>query len=125
MLDRVIEGHDLTLIHTLLTLVGFFLALYVMQLTSHAHEDQDDPWLLRWINRVTFAGLALALLWSLSYSITKSWQPWPPDVALDLAVIVLLAGRAWAILSHIKRDDVLATRGRQQPSPRVRVEAGS
>ncbi len=107
MLDKVLESYDLTAIHTILTLVGFFLALYVMQQTSHVNEDRADHWFLRWINRFSFAGLALVFLWSLSYSQTKSWQPWPPDIGMDAAVIVLLAGRAWAIIAHVRRAEPL------------------
>lgn len=103
MIDRFLEGLDLTTLHTILTIAGMFLAVYVMQLTSHVNEDHADPPTVRWFNRASLAGIGLALLWSLSYSQTKNWQPWPPEIALILAVIIMLGARAIAIHARIRR----------------------
>jgi hypothetical protein len=104
MLSQALERFDLTQIHTALTLIGAGLALYVMQLTSHEHEDISDPAWLRWCRRLYLGGIALALLWSLSYSETKSWQPWPPEIGLILAVIGMLVVRAVAIHTRVWRE---------------------
>lgn len=104
MISQVIDRMDLTTVHTILTLVGAFLALYVMQLISFEHEDIVDPAWLRWFRRIYLGGGALALLWSLDYSETKSWQPWPPEVGLILAWIGMLVGKAAAIHARIRRE---------------------
>lgn len=105
-IDRLLEGADLTAAHTLLTIAGMLLAVYTMQLTSHVNEDHDDPWALRWGRRVSLAGIALALLWSLYYSQDKGWQPWPPYLALIVAVIAMLSVRVIAIHARIRRDGI-------------------
>lgn len=103
-IDQVLEGHDLSTLHTILTLLGFGLTLYVMQLTSHENEDISDPPWLRWGRRMALGLVALALLWSLSYSETKRWQPWPPEMMLVLGVIGIMAVRAVAIHLRIRRE---------------------
>lgn len=103
-IDRLLEGFDLTAVHTFLTIAGMLLAVYLMQLTSSVDEDHDDPWILKWARRASLASIALALLWSLSYSQTKSWQPWPPEVALILAIIGMMGVRAIAIHARIRRQ---------------------
>ncbi len=104
MLDRLLETHDLSIVHTLLTLIGAGLALYVMQLTSHEHEDVADPAWLRWLRRLSLGGVALGFLWSLSYSLTKQWQPWPPELAVHVSLIGMLFVRAAAIHARIERE---------------------
>lgn len=106
MIDRFLEGLDLTTVHTILTIAGMFLAVYVMQLTSHVNEDHNDPLVLRWGRRASLASVALALLWSLSYSQTKGWQPWPPELALVVSVIAILGVRAIAIHARMRRDGI-------------------
>lgn len=103
-IDQVIEGRDLSTLHSLLTLIGAGLAIYVMQLTSHEHEDAVDPAWIRWGRRFVLGCIALAFLWSLNYAQTKSWQPWPPEIMLVLAVIGQLAVRAAAIHLRIRRE---------------------
>lgn len=103
-IDRFLEAADLTSVHTFLTIAGALLALFVMNQTSHLDEDKDDPFVVRWGNRISMGGIALALLWSLSYSQTKNWQPWPPELALIVGVIAWLAFRALAIHFHLRRE---------------------
>jgi hypothetical protein len=104
MIDAWLEGRDLSTIHTLLTIVGFFLSAYVMQLTSYVHEDGEDPWLLRRVSRLTLVAICLSMLWSLNYSEARRWQPWPPDLAMLLSVIFLLGTRAIAIHARLIRN---------------------
>ena len=116
MLDHLLEGRDLTVAHMILTMIGFLLAIYVMQLTSHEHEDEDDPAWLQWGRRFALTGVAGSFLWSLSYSLAKQWQPWPPEIALHLALILMLLFRALAIHARIKRE------GARPGSERARAE---
>lgn len=109
-IDRLLESVDLTSVHTFLTIAGMLLALFVMQQTGHGNEDRDDPPLVRWGHRVSLGSIALALLWSLSYSMTKNWQPWPPELALIMATIAVLSFRALAIHFHIRRGIRRGTR---------------
>ncbi len=48
--------------------------------------------------------IALALLWSLAYSETKGWQPWPPDLAIIITIIALLMVRGAAIHARLLRE---------------------
>ena len=100
MLDHLVESRDLTVIHSILSLVGGGLGLYVMQLVG---RDERHPPAVQWALRASLAVLTLALFWSLLYSLTKQWQPWPPEILLHFGLIVLLA--TWASILH-KRLDV-------------------
>jgi hypothetical protein len=111
MLTQTLEGCDLSTAHTVLALFAAGLAVYVMQLTSHVQEDAVDPLWLQWARRVGLAAVALALIWSVSYSTTKMWQPWPPELALILALIGVLGVRAVAIRLRLRRDKI----GQQVP----------
>ena len=104
MLTQILDRLDLFSIHAVLTLAGALMAIYVMQLTSHEHEDNVDPPVIRWIRRVAYGAITLSLLWSLNYSEAKSWQPWPPEIALIVSVILILVVRAAAIHARIRRE---------------------
>jgi peptidoglycan/LPS O-acetylase OafA/YrhL len=123
--DHVLEGFDLSKIHTVLSMIAFFLTVYVMQLSGHA--DREEGWKQRWTRRVVLASLALSMLWSLYYSETHQWQPWPSDLLELVALIGVMA--FWAAAMHEnRRSDVLEYLrnhpGRlspSQPLPRQRV----
>ncbi len=104
MLLSSLDRFDLTGVHTALCLFGALLALYLMQLTSHEHEDGADPLAIRWARRATLAFIAITLLACILYSDDKGWQPWPPHVALVLGVVLTLAIRTAAIRFRIYRD---------------------
>ena len=99
-----LEHVNLTVIHTFLTLFGAGFTLYVMALIGYEHEDDADPIWVQWSRRMYLGGGALALLWSLNYSETRNWQPWPPEIAFILAWVAMLAVRAIAIHARIKRE---------------------
>ena len=102
--DHLLEGVDLTSIHTIFSLIGALLAAYTMQLTSHL--DIGDPWILRWLRRGMLAGLSLAMLWTVSYSATKQWQPWPPDLAVIIAISGMLLLRIVTVhMAMMRRGD--------------------
>ena len=100
-IDHLMEGVDLISIHTILSLIGAILTAYLMQLTSHL--DSHDPVFIRWFRRATLAGTSLAMLWTVSYSVTKLWQPWPPDLAVIFFVDMMVAIRIGSIYSSLHR----------------------
>ena len=104
ILSQVLESVDLTTAHTILTLLGAAVCLYVMALTSYENEDINDPTLVRWGRRIGMGSISLALLWSLNYSMVKQWQPWPPELALIAALIFVFTNRAFAIHCKIRRE---------------------
>lgn len=118
MLNQTLESLDLSTAHTVLALFGAGLAIYVMQLTSHVKEDAVDPVWLQWARRFGLALIAWCLLWSVSYSTTKSWQPWPPELGLIVALIVVLSVRAIAIRLRLQRD-----KSKQASIPQQRITA--
>ena len=103
-IDRILDGVDLTGAHTVLALAGALLAVYVMQLTHYEAEDRVDHWLIRRARRVGLALLSLAFLWSLTFSETRNWQPWPPEIVAFFAMDLLLAVRIAAIWARIRRS---------------------
>lgn len=103
MIDRILEGIDLNGIHTMLTIFGGLLAVYVMQLTHHEAEDLVDPWIVRKFRRLSLATLSLSMLWSAYYSLSHQWQPWPPEVLLIFAIDLALVIRMVAIWARIAR----------------------
>jgi hypothetical protein len=111
-IGQALEGVDLIRAHTLLTLVGAMLAVYVMSLTSYEHEDAKDPTWLRWARRSVLAMMAWSFLWSLSYSETKNWQPWPPEILMLLSMIGYLGVRASAIHARIWREGHRSSNGK-------------
>jgi hypothetical protein len=106
IMNRFLEGTDLNLAHTILAMIGFFLSVYVMQLTQWEAEDNVDPPYIRIIRRIYLALQAWAFLWSLDIAATKNWQPWPACLMLMLAVDVGLMIRAIAIKARIKRSGI-------------------
>lgn len=88
--SSILDGFDLSVVHFVACLLGVFMALIVMQLWSNRSLIADDCVISYWSRRVGLCALALAMLWSLAYSTTKGWQPWPPDVAAKIAVDLVL-----------------------------------
>lgn len=119
MFDRWLEGFDLTAAHTVLALLGAFLSVYVMQLTHYEAEDDVDPPALRFARRFALALMAWAMLWSLSYSETKNWQPWPAQVLTIMAADAILFIRAIAIKARIKRTGVKPDAPRAALEPKL------
>lgn len=113
-IDRLLDGVDLSGLYTVLSLAGALLAVYVMQATRYEAEDQSDPPVLRNFRTAGLAILALTFLWSLTFSETRQWQPWPPALATTFAIDALLVIRIIAIRARIRR----VGRYREAPSTR-------
>jgi hypothetical protein len=104
--DGLLEAWDLRLPFTLLVIAGVVLAVFVVSLTNYEAEDGDDPAVIRFMHRLALGALTYSLLWCLSYSFSKNWQPWPPSLAVISAVDLMLLIRAIAIKSRIRRHGV-------------------
>ncbi len=76
--------------HMLVSLLGVFMALYVMQLWSRGEIDGFEHPLIHHARRFALMLLALALLWSVSYGHDKNWDPWPADFLTNVAVDLIL-----------------------------------
>lgn len=118
-IDRILDGVDLSGFYTVLSLAGALLAVYVMQVTRYEAEDRADPPALRNARTAGLAILSLSLLWSLTFSETRQWQPWPPALIMLASVDALLVIKIIAIRARIRR----LGRYRDAPSVRNNTEA--
>lgn len=87
----LLDGFDLRTLHFISCILGATLSVYVNQLWQRgALLFSEDCLISRYARRISLASLGLTMLWAASYSHSKGWQPWPPDVAIVLAVDGLL-----------------------------------
>ncbi len=119
-INHLLDQINLVPLHTILTLFGVLISLYVMNLTSHYHEDRGDPAWLQWSHRGGLALLALTFLWMLTYGRGKDWSPWPPMVALEFIIDSMLVLRA--ITVHLARQHLLP-RFHRYPPPNMQRAA--
>jgi len=75
-------------------LLGAALAIYVMQKTEHDRINRVDPLPLRWMRRLAFIIVALALCYSV---FDQSWEPSLPVLGLVVAGVGNLAVNAMAL----------------------------
>lgn len=106
MLSSLVEAAApyLSHIHLIFGLIGFFLTVYVMVFISYEREDIADPVWLQWCRRISYAVVALAMMWSLNYQVATGWGPWPPAVLLMFGLILMMAVRAAAVHLRIMRE---------------------
>ena len=105
-IDRILESVDLSYALFVLGMLGFFLAVYVNQLTRFEGEDAVDPWYVKGSRVVAYVLLAWSYLWVLSFAEKKEWQPWPPVILMMLAMDAILLIRALAIKARVRRSGV-------------------
>src|ERR1700722_9398553 len=105
-IDRILETIDLSYVLTILGMIGFFLAIYVNQLTRYEGEDTNDPWYVRNTRAAAYLLLAWSYLWVLSYADRHDWQPWPPVILMILAMDAILMIRALAIKARVRRTGI-------------------
>lgn len=88
----ILDGVDLSMVHFYACLLGALMALYVGRLWSGGWIPllTADCWFAKFIGSAALCVVSLAMLWSLAYSRTKGWQPWPPDLAALIGVDLLL-----------------------------------
>lgn len=100
-LNAFADAVDLTGIHFFAALIGALTATYVMQLwTMDRIRIDGDCWVAFHLRRLALVGIALAMLWSISYSSVSGWHPWPPDVLTIVAIDALLVS---AIIVAVRR----------------------
>jgi hypothetical protein len=106
MILNELEGADLRVLHTVATLLGCFLAVYVMQLWGTGELTKSEPHIFVQIRRFGLGALALCFLWSLLYSNQKGWQPWPPHLFIIISVDILMASTVASALLKRWRDRI-------------------
>lgn len=107
-----IDHADLTGVHIFGTLFGMLLAIYASHAMWQDDESRRDCRIVRYGRRVMYPLLALAFLWALDYSNVKGWVPWPPNVAIILAIDLIIAMRIIS-LRHRRRE--IERRGWSRP----------
>ena len=103
MLDRLdptpwLSHQNMTDAHLILSFIGVFLAVYLMQVKWIDAEDKLDPVWLQHSRRLALVVIALGLLWGVSFQDTKGWQPWAPDVIVIAGFDLSMLLRAITIL---------------------------
>lgn len=101
MLDFV-DRFDLTGVHVIATLLGMFLSIYASLVMWQDSESQRDSRFVRLGRRIMYPMLALAFLWALDYSHIKNWTPWPPNVAITVAMDFIIVMRILALRARQK-----------------------
>ena len=105
-IERILEGWDMSYALMFLAMLGFFLSVYVNQLTHYEAEDQNDPAFIRIMRSIAYLMLAWGFLWTMGYAYERDWQPWPPLILILFAIDIILFNRALAIKAHIRRIGV-------------------
>lgn len=109
-LSAAIEASDLSLIHLVACLLGALMAVYVMQLWSSGRLSiPEDCFVSYHLRRVSLMILALAMLWALSYSLNRGWQPWVPYLMMLFGIDLFLLS---AIIVSVRRRNAQARRDR-------------
>ncbi len=85
-----VDGWKLQYAHALVSLLGAFMSIYVMQLWSRGEIIANEHPLITHARRLALMIMALALIWSVSYAADKEWSPWPADFLTNVAVDMIL-----------------------------------
>lgn len=107
-----IDKFDLTAAHVLAALYGMVVAIYASQATWQDHDSNRDCWIVRYGRKVMYPALALAFLWSLDFAHVKGWTPWPPNVAINIAMDLIITMR---IIALRQRQKEIEARGWVRP----------
>ena len=111
MLDQALDFvSGLTWLTVPLGVAGFFLTIYLMALMGHEHEDWRDPVWVQWSRRLSYAVIALGMIWSIKFQLERGWHPWPPEIALMLGVMIMMGLKVVVIHLRIRRY------GRRRPA---------
>jgi hypothetical protein len=90
-IDRLLEGVDLSALFAAVVLLGAGLSIYLMQISWQSDVERGDGTWLRYLRRAALTTIGLSFVWTLSYGLTKNWQPWPPVVAIIMSFDFYLA----------------------------------
>jgi hypothetical protein len=87
LLDRLLEESNwMQTLFILFVIIGVLISVYLMQITESTPAVPGDSAWMRWLRRGSLAGVALSFLWCLSYGTSMNWEPWPPMVAIVIAI---------------------------------------
>jgi len=101
MLEYV-DKFDLTAVHVLAALYGMVVSIYASQATWLDHDSNRDCIIVRYGRKVMYPALALAFLWSLDFAHVKGWAPWSPNVAINIAIDLIITMRIVALRQRKK-----------------------
>lgn len=111
LLDHLLEGPNWMVATFILSMIfGVCISIYLMQITESTPAVPGDSYWMRALRRASLACLAIAFLWCLSFGYTKGWEPWPPMIAVVLAIDLNLLMRT--ITTKLREQAVLRERER-------------
>lgn len=118
LLDSLFDGVDFSAVHALASLIGMAMVVALMQMSWHKMIAPTDPDIVTHLRRIGMLGLALTFWWSFSYSLDKGWQPWPPHLAMTLAIDLWLAV---SVVSAVIRRKHMNDERNHQPTNQIRA----
>lgn len=105
-IEQILDGLELRYVMMAVAMAGFFLAIYVNQLTQYEGEDMPDPAFVRQGRRILYLLLSWSFLWTLTYADNHGWRPWPPVILMIFSMDGILIIRAVAIKARIRRTGI-------------------
>ena len=81
---------DVSAAYFMLALFGVLLSVYWSLTLARDPAMLHTPAPIVHIRRMFIMCIALSLLWSLTFAYDKSWEPWPPYVAIVLSIDMYL-----------------------------------
>ena len=94
-----------TIVFQVLVITAIFLVaaqIKMADIVDHLRHHDTDRWLFRVRKGLTFAKL-LALCWTVEYSYTRGWQPWPPISMFLLAFNLRVVSELFVMKADIER----------------------
>ena len=100
-LSNLIDAVDFEAVHIAIAMAGMFLSVYLMAHTEA--EDPREPRIIKFSRRFGLMVFGLACCWSVIYSESREWTPWPPDMVALAAIDAMLANRIVSVKLWLRR----------------------
>lgn len=96
-----LEKFDLVPAHMIASSVGVVLSAWLIQL-SNFNRDETKGWrfCFRLLSRTSYAIVAVAMGWSVSFGLEQAWQPWPPFLILVIGMDLKMTASVLAAYFH-------------------------
>lgn len=95
-LAAYLQQCNLAPLHNVAALAGVLLSVWLIKLSTHDLIGKEDRWCFRWAARFSYAAIGIAMAWSSYFGFQQGWQPWPPHLALCIALDVKMVGSVLA-----------------------------